>query len=116
MPSRNRILVVSGGPQGEDAQITVLVPTLGEMREQAKASKISGLDSDDAEISAREYLGRHILSWNWVDDDGNLMPAPNKNPDVFSLLTRAEVTFIGQSLSGMAGDALENQKKLPKPS
>ncbi len=112
MPSRNRVRKIFGGPQGEDAVVVILIPTVGEMREQSKLAKSLGPESDEAEESARKYLAAHVLEWNWMLDEKEPLASPFDNPEVFGLLMREELTFIGQALAGNAQQVADEQKKL----
>jgi hypothetical protein len=112
MPTRNRVRKITGGPQGDDAVVVILIPTVGEMREQNKLAKSLGPESDEAEDAARKYLAAHVLDWNWMLDETTKLPNPHENPEVFAVLMQDELRFIGQALAGNAQQVAEEQKKL----
>jgi hypothetical protein len=116
MPQRNRSRQFTGGPQGDDAWVLVLIPTLGELRSNQKLIKTLGRESDEAEEAARKYLAAHTLQWNWVDDEGKAFPSPHKNHEIFGELTNEEMRFIANAMNGAAGESIEESKKLKKPS
>jgi hypothetical protein len=111
MPQRTRIRTIKGGPQGEDASITIVIPTVGEMRAQGNSTRNLDRASDEMENSARAYLSRHVRAWNWVDDEGKPMPKPHDNPDVFGDLTPDELEFIGNALAGKSPEVVAETKK-----
>lgn len=135
MPQRNRTQTVTGGPQGEDARLIILMPTQGELRGHAKAiarveRELSGLIkaaesgalseeqtgkverlSDEMSQAMSSYMAAHVVTWNWVNDEGEPLPTPFNHPEVFDALTSSEVEFIGQALNGATEQQKAAQKK-----
>ena len=48
-----------------------------------------------------DTLKKHILDWNWVDDEGEPLPNPQEDEDVFDELTDTEVTFLINRMMGV---------------
>lgn len=111
MLKRNRVRTMKGGPMGDEAFVVVLVPTIGELRHQAKQAEKLGMESDAAESEANIYFSKHILKWNWVDDEGQPLPQPFDNPGIFTVLTGDELRFLGQCLAGQTPEQEEDRKK-----
>lgn len=110
MPERqNRRRVPSPKVQGEDSWIEVTRLTVGEAREvQTKRG-----DPDvDAFVEVGKIYARHIVGWNWVDDDGDSLPLPKNDISVIDSLTDLEFTFIAEILGGSE----EERKNLPSGS
>lgn len=110
-PSRQRTKKIDGGPQGDSAFIELLMPTIKESRDhQQKLQELSQSDPDRANAEANTYFANHVVSWNWVDDDGNDLLPPS-NPDVYELLLPDELVFITLALNGQEGLAASRKKK-----
>lgn len=45
-------------------------------------------------------VAEHVLDWNWVDDDGEPLPAPQESPEVLDELTSDEANLIARLLMG----------------
>lgn len=57
----------------------------------------------------RELLADNVAEWNWVDDDGQLLPLPSVDIEVVDRLTEEEVAFVVRAIqSGMTADAAKN--------
>lgn len=113
MLKRSRIMVIKGAPHCEDAELTILVPTISEYNANQKAvASAGGEGSEAAEEVANTYLARHVLDWNWPDDEGEPLPKPHGNPEVFKLLTMPELMFIGRALSGTLEQQAAARKNL----
>ena len=61
------------------------------------------LTGEEMETLAQENFD-HVLSWNWVDDNGESLPQPQERPDVLELLNAAETRFLGRALSRSRSD------------
>ena len=48
-----------------------------------------------------DSLKVHVRSWNWEDDDGNPLPQPQEDPNVFDELTDTEITFLLNEMMGV---------------
>lgn len=72
-------------------------------------AKLETEHSAATERHAREKLCQYVLDWNWVDDDGNDLPKPLGNPDVFKKLTGQEIKYLAEAVSG--SDDLRAKKK-----
>lgn len=126
MPSRNRTRTIKGGPQGADAVLEIIIPTVDENRQQqAIITQYQSIASEDAnkvgemqeaiEVAAREYIAAHVKFWNWVDDDGKELTLPSADYNVLGELIREELDFIAKALNGQVGE-MGDTKKLVKKS
>lgn len=123
MPKRqNTIKLNSEEVQGKDSYVIVRRPTVAEVKQWQKESRDltkerkrkekelknnpeleEELEEGDIVIEmSSERLATHIVGWNWVDDDGNPLPNPNNNIEIFDILTDDEFTFLGNCLLGNA--------------
>ena len=100
MPKRNRETKITGGPQGEDAFIIVRFPTIAALATYRIGVTIDPNNLLKQERLALTFLSGHVLDWNWVDDDDDPLPNPHNKPEIFDLLTKYEVAFIINILSG----------------
>ena len=70
---------------------------------------------DEKEIDKFEeglnLMGRHILKWNWVDDEDVSMLVPNENPDTLEELTNEEVEFLTGLLMGTEDESKNSQSE-----
>jgi hypothetical protein len=90
--------------QGEDSWVEVSRLTVGEARIINEQQGKDNLDSFEAVLPLYQ---KHIIDWNWVDDDGKQLSLPKDEPGVVDQLTDQEFAFIANCLSG--GDE-ETQK------
>jgi hypothetical protein len=97
--------------QGEGSWLKARLILHGQRKEYvARNGDIIGKNATDvpperrAEFQAENdaMLVRAIVDWNWVDDDGVLLPLPKDNPAVIDLLTEAEAAFIASAMQGEA--------------
>lgn len=108
--------------QGEDSYVVLSALKVKEIRnlrqvgkdERVKArawakkqSKLRGVDVDESEYEGAdpfegglEILSKHILDWNWVDDEDNPLPLPKDDPDVLGELTNDETDFLSDLMTG----------------
>lgn len=97
-PVRQRIKrFVSNEVQGEGSWIEIRGNTVNEN----KALQELKDDPDAYQAASEENFAARIVRWNWVDDDGNLLPLPSENPDIADALTEWELQFIGRCIAGM---------------
>lgn len=115
MARASRVKTIKGGPQGADAKLVLLIPTVGEMRHQRKITmalmKEKGDDSEEVEENANQYLAEHVLEWNWVDDEGKVFDLPRNNKEVLPLLTQEELNFIAKAMAGQNEEETADRKK-----
>jgi len=83
--------------QGDDSWIEVSRLTVGEARVINEQQGKDDLDSFEAVLPLYQ---KHIVNWNWVDDDGEPLPLPKNDPDVVDGLTDQEFAFVAECLSG----------------
>jgi len=99
MPERKRTRRIdTEALQGEGSYVVmgrVLVRDIKEMRGKADESP----DMLAVDINA-ELLSRNLIRWNWVDDEGEPLPQPFSNIDVFDLLSDEEFKFLAEELMG----------------
>ena len=81
--------------QGEDSYVLLSGLKLGERREYIKASKVKDFDMIEA---GSALFVKHIVGWNWVDDDNNPLPLPSDDPEVINDLTDLETEGIANLL------------------
>jgi len=48
-----------------------------------------------------QCLGRLVVGWNWVDDDGKPLPLPNDDPAVLEMLSVDEINAIAEATQSM---------------
>lgn len=51
----------------------------------------------ESETFFYNYYSNYVMDWNWVLENGDPMPKPHNNPEVFGFLTAQEFIYI-QSL------------------
>jgi len=111
MPQRQSQRTIRGGVQGEDAELVILIPTVGEQNAFFRDSiAIASTDPLKSEQVARAYYARHVLSFNWVDADGAPLPQIHNNPDAIDALTAEEGRFIFQALQGQLPEQVAEKK------
>ncbi len=104
--------------QGEDSYVIVSAVKTKEIKETRRLSlraekaqkevekrrkageEVEDLEPFDGFAAGLEMIQRHLLEWNWVDDDGVPLPQPKGNPEVLDELTVKEVTFLANLLTG----------------
>jgi hypothetical protein len=52
-------------------------------------------------------LAKRVINWNWTGFDGELLPKPYKNPDVFKELHNEELVWL---VSASLGETISEQK------
>jgi hypothetical protein len=98
MPQRKNVRrIPSPGVQGDDSWIEVSRLTVGEARD---ADRFRTDGEGDSFHAVLELYQKHVVGWNWVDDDGEPLPLPGDDPGVVEALTDLEFSFVGDCLAG----------------
>ncbi len=98
MPQRKSVRrYESPDVQGDDSWIEISRLTVGEARVINEHRDKDDLDAFEAVLPIYQ---KHIVGWNWVDDDGEPLPLPKDDPDVVDQLTDLEFEFVANCLSG----------------
>ena len=101
MSKRNRVKRFdSTRVQGEGSFVEVLSMTVGEQR---TARKVAADKGDMFELGIK-IMKEHVVSWNWVDDDGKPFAQPKDQPNVVLELTDDEVSFLTDCIRGSTDD------------
>lgn len=96
MPERiNKLLkrVDSAPVQGEGSYVRMKAPTIGDIRDGSLPDTSDRSANMDYAVS---LLGKMVIEWNWVDDDGNPLPEPSV--EVINGLPYAEIKFLMDAL------------------
>jgi hypothetical protein len=102
MAKRQRIKKFkSDSVQGKGSYAVCASMTVAEQREARKFMA----DGGDMFELGTSILKTHVLTWDWVDDDGEPLPQPKDCPEVIDLLTDAEVDFLSECIKGSEADA-----------
>ena len=69
------------------------------MKESFALMKIANMDdtssnADDSLNEVCQALSNRIVDWNWTGIDGELLPKPHKNPEVFKNLLNEELIYL----------------------
>jgi hypothetical protein len=99
------IKVDASSVQGEGAYIEWKRLTWGERRELL--TKYAALPEEQRGEFSREFLYSHLVSWNWVNGNKEIMPLPASQADEEKLYDE-EVDFLYK----IAGDALLGKLEL----
>lgn len=83
--------------QGEGAYAIISAVKVGEIRKARLEAKDPEFDDFEGGVT---LLIKHIVKWNFVDDDGNEMPLLKDTPEVIDDLTNEEVTFLVNCMMG----------------
>lgn len=111
MPKRQNVKTIdSSAVQGEGSYVVIKRMTYGEARAARDLARRAEKDKDEDAVAdaGQDMIANHLMTWNWVDDEGNPLPLPRDDRGVFDRLTDEEVLFLGQALNGTA----DAQKKL----
>lgn len=69
--------------------------------DEVRKLRIQGKDPEfDAFEGGMELLAEHIVEYNWVDDEGELLPLPSEDPTVIGKLTHAEADYLADLMIG----------------
>ena len=61
---------------------------------------VEDVESFDGFQAGLDMIQRHLVDWNWVDDNDVLLPKPKDHPEVVDELSTDEVTFLANLLTG----------------
>ena len=61
---------------------------------------IEDVESFDGFEAGLDMIHRHLVDWNWVDDNDVPLPKPKEHPEVVDELSTDEVTFLANLLTG----------------
>jgi len=106
MPKRKVVRrIKSEEVQGEDSWVDMRRPKGRDIKDAVRKQDAQGEDAGNLKSyeNSQELLRAHVLSWNWVDDDGAPLAQPQAesevNVDVFDELTDEEVKFLSEHLT-----------------
>lgn len=88
--------------QGEDSYAVLSAVKVKEIRVIRKLAKTENFDEFEGGVS---LLAKHVIGWNWVDDDGEPLPIPKDNPEVIDELTDDESKFLVNLMMGSPKDS-----------
>jgi hypothetical protein len=83
--------------QGEGSFV---VTTAVKVREIRQIRKHAGDEDFNAFEGGIALLSKHVVKWNWVDDEGNPLPCPKEDPKVIDELTNEESEYLVGLLMG----------------
>lgn len=78
--------------QGQGSWVDLLTPTYEDL-ESVLNNGIDESPKNKMEVS-KALLGRLLVAWNWVDDDGKDLPQPSENPEVIQTLPIQETMYL----------------------
>ncbi|MDD5000878.1 MAG: hypothetical protein PHO55_07835 [Thiomonas arsenitoxydans] len=108
MPRRHNTKRINGGPQGNDAFISVKKLAWSErdayleglqkllMDQESAFERGDSAKVADLNRAILSYAAERIVAWNWVDDDENTLPLPKDKPELVDQLYADEVTFLAR--------------------
>jgi len=115
-PARQRIRRHdSSKVMGHGSYVVIAAITMGDAQRLKEQTEPPELMEGESEEDYKERLAEHekrveklnnialadvTREWNWVDDEGNPLPQPYQNPDVFDLLSGEEIEFITDRMNG----------------
>ena len=103
MPKRQSVKThKSDEVQGEGSFVVTTEVKVREIREIRKHADDEDFDEFEGGIA---LLAKHVVKWNWVDDEGEPLPSPKEDPDVIDELTNAESEYLVGLLMGEKGEA-----------
>lgn len=98
MPQRNALRRIDASSvQGEGAYIVVRPLRVGEVRDIRQHGET--MSDDERRALDNTLLQQNVVEWNWVDDDGNLLPLPSVEPSVIAEMTQEEFIFAVQAIT-----------------
>lgn len=83
--------------QGEGSYVILSAVKVREIRILRKMGDDPDFDEFEGGI---KLLARHIVDWNWVDDEGKPLPKPKEDAEVIDELTNEESEFLVGLLIG----------------
>ncbi len=93
--------------QGEDSFVEMARPTYEDL--ELAMDGVSEINQSNQMAIGKKLLMKLVKAWNWVDDDGEPMPAPT--PDIIAALPMQETLFL---VDLVKVDGLVDQKKSAK--
>jgi hypothetical protein len=98
MPERRIVQkVFSEAVQGSGSWVKFSTVKVGEVRGLRKANEDEGVDPFEAGLA---LIQKHLMDWNWVDDEGQPLPNPQQDPNVINDLTHIESEWLAEALVG----------------
>ena len=88
--------------QGEGSFVITTAVKVKEIREIRKHAADEDFDDFEGGIA---LLAKHIIKWNFVDDEGNPLSCPKDDPTVIDDLTNEESEFLVGLLMGEKGES-----------
>ena len=85
--------------QGEGSYVVTSGVKVREIRRIRELAEDEDFNEFEGGIA---LLSRHIVEWNWVDDDGQPLPLPKDSPNVIDELTEEEAELLVGLLIGTA--------------
>lgn len=110
MPHRlsSVVRVDASAVQGEGAYVEFRRLTWGEQKTLMRTAQ--EIESSDDKLRAVDESERiiveHIVKWNWVDDNGQLLPLPTSTSDL-EQLPGDEVEFLARGIQAMVSRSQE---------
>lgn len=83
--------------QGEGAFVITTAVKVREIREIRKHASDPEFDDFEGGVA---LLAKHVIKWNFVDDERNPLPCPKDDPTVIDELTNEESEFLVNLLMG----------------
>ena len=77
--------------QGEGAYVVTTAVKVKEIRQIRKHAADPDFDDFEGGIA---LLAKHVVKWNWVNDEGEPFPCPKDDPTVIDDLTNEESEFL----------------------
>lgn len=127
MPQRQSVKIhISEEVQGEGSWVKIRRLTVGQqamfraaMTDAEKSvisindERLNRLTKATMVIDAqKKILQQNVIEWNWVDDDGAVLPLPARQPEVLDMLTDEEFLFLFQCIGGQLPQAEVEKKDL----
>lgn len=98
MPKRQSVKTHdSDEVQGDGSKVVLSSVKVREIRALRKLGDDPNFDEFEGGVA---LLSKHIVKWNWVDDEGKPLPQPKEDPDVIDELTNEESEFLVGLLIG----------------
>ena len=103
MPKRQSVKThKSDEVQGVGSFVVTTEVKVKEIRVLRKRAADPDLDAFEEGI---KLLAKHVVKWNWVDDEGKPLPSPKDNLEVMDDLTDGESQYLTNLLIGEKGAA-----------
>jgi len=103
MPKRQSVKThKSDEVQGEGSFVVTTAVKVREIRQIRKYAADENFDEFEGGIN---LLAKHVVKWNWVDDEGKSLPSPKEDPKVIDELTNGESEYLVGLLMGGKDEA-----------